>query len=389
MEKKFAVVKFPKEKSVQLVPKVWLTENNTLCKWPLVKGGKLNAAIKKCIKPGDDWEEHPACLCRTTDDYKRGLELSKLAEFTSDLDTEEDDHRGKRRCKRKRKETEHNNSSDSDPGDASCPMLNISFVEPEQDLFQHSNNVSNDGTLLQFGTSENISVEDVNVESRIDESGSNLGIYIQTQSSNSFQNTSQDNDAGSEVCILRKEVQEIRGLVAEHLVKLKEEVREIRHSEPSPSSNTNQIILGQLINFIPVPNIVALAEFCKFLVHEENLKLLKSYLGSVGGSSVGEVTRCILMKLFQREFATKINFTGANSKLAFSKSILRFVLIESVRRNFTEKVTEKQVDQEAIKWFKGAKDRYEGRQRPSTSREVFEDHPPKNNQNNSITFSIE
>ncbi|CAG7643231.1 unnamed protein product [Allacma fusca] len=388
MEKKFAVVKFPKEKSVQLVPKVWLTENNTLCKWPLVKGGKLNAAIKKCIKPGDDWEEHPACLCRTTDDYKRGLELSKLAEFTSDLDTEEDDHRGKRRCKRKRKETEHNNSSDSDPGDASCPMLNISFVEPEQDLFQHSNNVSNDGTLLQFGTSENISVEDVNVESRIDESGSNLGIYIQTQSSNSFQNTSQDNDAGSEVCILRKEVQEIRGLVAEHLVKLKEEVREIRHSEPSPSSNTNQIILGKSFfatknrgggNF---PDILGKRHLFKEQVE-------KSYLGSVGGSSVGEVTRCILMKLFQREFATKINFTGANSKLAFSKSILRFVLIESVRRNFTEKVTEKQVDQEAIKWFKGAKDRYEGRQRPSTSREVFEDHPPKNNQNNSITFSIE
>ncbi|CAG7725588.1 unnamed protein product, partial [Allacma fusca] len=318
-------------------------------------------------------------------DYKRGLELSKLAEFTSDLDTEEDDHRGKRRCKRKRKETEHNNSSDSDPGDASCPMLNVPFVEPEQDLFQRSD----------------------------------LGIYIQTQSSNSFQNTSQNNDAGSEVCILRKEVQEIRGLVAEHLVQLKEEVREIRHSEPSPSSNTNQIILGQLINFIPVPNIVSLAEFCKFLEHEENLKLLgnrflllktgavgyfpdilgkrhlfkkqveKSYLGSVGGSSVGEVTRCILMKLFQREFATKINFTGANSKLVFSKSILRFVLIESVRRNFTEKVTEKEVDQETIKWFKGAKDRYEGRQRPSTSREVFEDHPPKNNQKNSNTFSIE
>ncbi|CAG7831398.1 unnamed protein product, partial [Allacma fusca] len=84
MEKKFAVVTFSKAKTVQLVPNVWLTENNTTCKWPLVKGGKLTAAFKKCIKPADNWEEHETSLYRTTD-----------------------------------------------PGDASCPMLNIPFVEPD------------------------------------------------------------------------------------------------------------------------------------------------------------------------------------------------------------------------------------------------------------------
>ncbi|CAG7727600.1 unnamed protein product [Allacma fusca] len=88
MDRKYAVIEFTTEKSVELVPKSWLCENISKCLWPYdLRGSNLTNAIKKTISPGKDWVLFPARLLRSLDDYEHGKKLAEKAEFTSDLES--------------------------------------------------------------------------------------------------------------------------------------------------------------------------------------------------------------------------------------------------------------------------------------------------------------
>lgn len=52
----FSIAEF--DDGLQLVPTTWLTNKNTLCKWPLhLKQSKLNKAIEAREKPKENWIE--------------------------------------------------------------------------------------------------------------------------------------------------------------------------------------------------------------------------------------------------------------------------------------------------------------------------------------------
>ncbi|CAG7726924.1 unnamed protein product [Allacma fusca] len=73
MGKNYAVIEFPLEKSVELVPKSWLRKNNTKCLWPLnLRGNNLANAIRRRICPEEDWILLDARLLRSLDDYNHG-----------------------------------------------------------------------------------------------------------------------------------------------------------------------------------------------------------------------------------------------------------------------------------------------------------------------------
>ncbi|CAG7819022.1 unnamed protein product, partial [Allacma fusca] len=99
---------------------------------------------------------------------------------------------------------------------------------------------------------------------------------------------------------------------------------------------------------------------------QENVNLLKNYLGSVGGTTVEKITASILMKLFSRQFALEVNYTGQNRNHAFKDSKLHHILIDCVRQHFPGKTVDEKCINKAIQnWFRGAKDRYGGRIRPN------------------------
>ncbi|CAG7785392.1 unnamed protein product, partial [Allacma fusca] len=106
-----------------------------------------------------------------------------------------------------------------------------------------------------------------------------------------------------EVQSLQKEIQEIRNTVVEHLVTIKEGLREIQQVAPSERKG-----------------------------------------GAVGGIMVGKVTRSILAKRFGRLFAVQVNYNGANGKTSFSSYPIHTIVIDSVRRNFDCKVSEKEIN---------------------------------------------
>ncbi|CAG7816455.1 unnamed protein product, partial [Allacma fusca] len=80
------------EKSVELVPKSWLRENNTKCLWPYnLRGNNLANAIRRRICPEEDWILFDARLLRSLDDYTHGRRCVEKAELTSDLETTDED----------------------------------------------------------------------------------------------------------------------------------------------------------------------------------------------------------------------------------------------------------------------------------------------------------
>ncbi|CAG7729067.1 unnamed protein product [Allacma fusca] len=176
------------------------------------------------------------------------------------------------------------------------------------------------------------------------------------------QSSSKPSGKNPEVQSLQKEIQEIRNTVVEHLVTIKEGLREIRQVAPSSSCTYDQSILAELLKLISLKNKEELEHFCLWSAQDQNAKVVKNYLRAVGGTTVGKVTRSILAKLFGRQFAVQVNYNGANGKASFPSFPIHMVVIDSVRRNFDCKVSEKEINQEIINWFRNAKDRNGGRQ---------------------------
>ncbi|CAG7717807.1 unnamed protein product [Allacma fusca] len=350
MERKFAVIEFTAEKSVALVPKCWLFDCNSKCFWPPLKGQSLKTAIKRAIGPEKNWAVWEARLIRQLDDYNRGLKLVSKAEETSDLDTTDDEYPSSQRV-----------TQTPQKSDLLYQNEEIIPATPDQ-LLENNSNLDLEfeieepfGSLLPLEGSVPIThiIDVIDSHNPIDVVEGRGTISANTSSH--FQN----------------ELTEIRGMVAEHLVKIKEGIREIQNFNPATTSSKSQSIYTDLISRILIDDKEKLANFSSWIDCADNLLVLKSYLGSVGGSSVGNVTRCILMKLIGRELAVGINFTGANNKISFGSSRLYGIVIESVRKNFKGTVvTEEEISRVMKNWFRGAQDRNGGRKRPTSEQRV-------------------
>ncbi|CAG7827062.1 unnamed protein product, partial [Allacma fusca] len=104
-----------------------------------------------------------------------------------------------------------------------------------------------------------------------------------------------------------------------------------------------------------------------------------NYLGSIGGTTVVNITGGILKKLFSRGFAIHVNYSGLNRQEAIKDSKLHHCIIESVRRHFPGQSVEEKVINKAIQnWFRGARDRHGGRKRPNKISGVEQNQAPQN-----------
>ncbi|CAG7819855.1 unnamed protein product, partial [Allacma fusca] len=124
-------------------------------------------------------------------------------------------------------------------------------------------------------------------------------------------------------------------------------------------------VFRELLSQLPLNDIKGLDNLHLWMKKEINSNILRNYLGSIGGTDVGNVTRNILMKLISRQFALEINYKGRNGKIAFESCYLRDLIIECVRDSLKLRVKEVEVSKQLKNWFRGAKDRNGGRRRPT------------------------
>jgi hypothetical protein len=52
----FAVVAFPEDDSVEVVPAIWICGD--ACSWPPYRGVRLTSAVKKCGSPDESWQKY-------------------------------------------------------------------------------------------------------------------------------------------------------------------------------------------------------------------------------------------------------------------------------------------------------------------------------------------
>ncbi|KAG5861271.1 hypothetical protein JTB14_003559 [Gonioctena quinquepunctata] len=98
--KSWTVVKFDDENTVEAVPSSWILGNS--CYWPPYARDKLVAAIKNFEAPNTHWPLHKMEIFRngTFDSYLEARKKSNVAEYSSDLNIEEEPATRKNRHRR-------------------------------------------------------------------------------------------------------------------------------------------------------------------------------------------------------------------------------------------------------------------------------------------------
>ncbi|CAG7722146.1 unnamed protein product [Allacma fusca] len=343
MERKYAVIEFTTEKSVELVPKSWLCENNSKCLWPYnLRGSNLTNAIKKTISPGKDWILFPARLLRLLDDYDHGKKLAEKAEFTSDLESTDEECGSTRRATRSTQKPnfvyEKDFMNNIQMRVEEIPVSSLSefrFIEPELPItFVSPTRCGNDQLESTLGQENILRVSTAEGF----ESGNNIADFTcSTQVENALldiSNTTQHSLAAPmspNLLTIRAEIEGLKSSVAEKLITIKEGL-DLRFGKFQPT-----------------------------------------------GTTVVKVTGGILKKLFSRGFAIHVNYSGLNRQESIKDSKLHHCIIESVRRHFPGQSVEEKVINKAIQtWFRGAKDRHGGRKRPNKISGVEQNQAPQN-----------
>ncbi|XP_076664783.1 uncharacterized protein LOC143367053 [Andrena cerasifolii] len=89
MSRSWSVIKFLEDGFVEAVPSSWLEGEFSF--WPPIAAKMVTAVIKKCEPPPPSWPKHQVKLLTrvTFDTYLKAREKARLAEDTSDLQSDE------------------------------------------------------------------------------------------------------------------------------------------------------------------------------------------------------------------------------------------------------------------------------------------------------------
>lgn len=93
-EREFAVVEFEEvkdgKKAVELIPTLWLSDDETFCLWPPKNmEKKFQMMVKMKNKPGELWQKYPVKIITIAKDYEQGLRRLKRSLKKKDVDSTE------------------------------------------------------------------------------------------------------------------------------------------------------------------------------------------------------------------------------------------------------------------------------------------------------------
>ncbi|XP_047136450.1 uncharacterized protein LOC124813453 isoform X2 [Hydra vulgaris] len=358
MDKLYHIVKFIDEKdSVAVVPAKWVT--NGICLWPCsYKTERLNRAIKKCEVPGDDWTEYDISIMYNSVSYEKAREKLPMAEVSSDFfsnnegedSINSEENRIQKSLRPTRDVSYHNfdySSSESDTQQllkkqkkvmnkkkktlAPAPPIHplTLFSTENLTLSDHLKSNKRQGSVLEV-------LEEKFLGSSLTSSGCSTVRWILAEvSEGTLHCTAVEKELLISVENLNKKLDTNNALISQLIGMLKQNREAILVDEPFE---------------IPVNDESSLLKLNENIESDKKvMNALSMKLASHGGSTIKRTVWNLIPMVIGTNIEKKINWSGANNKLALKTMPLKKVLLDAVKIN---RSTSGAVSEEVERWIK-------------------------------------
>ncbi|XP_047135473.1 uncharacterized protein LOC124812639 isoform X2 [Hydra vulgaris] len=371
MDKLYHIVKFIDEKdSVAVVPAKWVT--NGICLWPCsYKTERLNRAIKKCEVPGDDWTEYDISIMYNSVSYEKAREKLPMAEVSSDFfsnnegedSINSEENRIQKSLRPTRDVSYHNfdySSSESDTQQllkkqkkvmnkkkktlAPAPPIHplTLFSTENLTLSDHLKSNKRQGSVLEV-------LEEKFLGSSLTSSGcSTVRRILAEVSEGTLHCTAVEKELLISVENLNKKLDTNNALISQLIGMLKQNREAILVDEPFE---------------IPVNDESSLLKLNENIESDKKvMNALSMKLASHGGSTIKRTVWNLIPMVIGTNIEKKINWSGANNKLALKTMPLKKVLLDAVKINpSTSGAVSEKVERWIKRYFQLSGDRNGGR----------------------------
>ncbi|KAF5300737.1 hypothetical protein FQR65_LT19314 [Abscondita terminalis] len=300
MEEKqsWTIVLFIEDKSVEAVPSHWI--QGDICHWPPYTSDKLMHAIKKCELLNTCWPTHPVKIFRNAsfDDYGKARLKTRLAEETSDLNSDVD-----HQCRRKRAKKMLSSSDESDVSETILPSPPRQKKNKTQDISRNINKVLDipNSTALVLNA-DPITLNDS--ENPACKTCSEKDKYLKT---------------------LSEQLHIVRGLSVDILSELRDMKKQIQTGNTETQSVTFSMKFADTL--FPITSDDQFNSLEKILENTDDMQLLVEQLSKIGGTSCYHFVKRVLSTCLTNEMALKYSWLGRKGKKSFSKLNMAKVVI--------------------------------------------------------------
>nr|XP_055035863.1 uncharacterized protein LOC129423559 [Misgurnus anguillicaudatus]XP_055035872.1 uncharacterized protein LOC129423559 [Misgurnus anguillicaudatus] len=324
----FHIVEFTESSEVEVVPSSWV--HNGICAWPTYKSmAKIQKAVTLQESPNSTWSAFKVRIIHTTDTFQEARLKLPQATLMSDLQTDDDDDDRPANTRRKNRGNKRNHSSECDEDN----FFASKRLEKTSRIQDHSEVVA----APQIPSPPLTMVDDLRTPSR-----RAFGITSPNTSRNNLSPCTsavgQDGDSTccSSSCVsLLTEVFKAQEIIKQQLVMV------LKNQQKQNSAQSQSDEFPDISSFnLPLSDLSDLERLENQIKDQpEHMKKLVTYFGIIGGFSTKEAVWRILGKLLVNSLAKKINWSGANQKVAFRALALRTVVVNAVRANAHTKMS--------------------------------------------------
>ncbi|XP_062576465.1 uncharacterized protein LOC134238352 isoform X2 [Saccostrea cucullata] len=365
---KYAVVEFPEEEEVEVVPIVWLTSKDTKCRWPPYRSSdKTKLAIKGAIEPTSDFLTLPVRVLKKYSDYLEARKHLTKATYTSDLQTDAEEDNASVAKKRSKRPNPRFLSSDESEEEPEMPNIRRRQSPRKK---RDATNVPPLPALppppspQRQEPRQSVDCQRATVSGRIHATSStSSGSFPSVELNSTFfdkvpyPTTTTALDKKILECIEEVKVQ------THHNTKLLQAIMKkldgLSVADDATEEGANEIN----INF-PLTTKDMLLELEDNLQNENTVRKLVKSLSTIGGENVKNSVRRLLGHMISNELAKTINWVGKGGKIAFSTLKLNNVLKATIRKNrLCATSTDSEIAVIAKDWFRFAGDRDGGRKK--------------------------
>lgn len=388
MSKKYYIVEFYEDdpKTVEVVPNGWIKEiskDSGTCAWPDKNASFL---AKSCTLPNKSWDSYQVRIIASAGTYDEGRKKLLRAEETSDLSSEMDLGKHKRRKRIRDWESE----SDSD--DVHCNNNHESFDEPptppplsRTPIIKNVQKRCHTGNSGASSSSDNGIIID-SVTSKKDKESCHLAstssstkVISSRDSTTITSHSSTANKYGGSVYevlgsgeVNSKKNEQIINVDKDWMKRIERQVTYLKVGQRQ-MMETLDVIINKIdqsdsvldmdivhpFDELPLDNEESLLRFEETLTNPSIKTKLIQHYRRLGGKSVDEATKNILRATFTNNLASRCNWMGiGNKKTKISGLELTNAMISAVMLLKTDDlVTQSNIESLIKRWLQHARDR--------------------------------
>ncbi|CAH1170404.1 unnamed protein product [Phaedon cochleariae] len=343
----WTVVKFQEENSVEAIPTTWLMGNNN-CYWPPYTQEKIQHAIKKHDQPNTCWPLHKIEVFKsgTYDNYLQARSKAKKAEIDSDLNSDCDYDKTKRRARQRRIISDDSSKSSADE------LEEISWHKKcSQKKLPTPPKIPTTSS-----TDDSVPRSQPDHVTVIPAIPTAIPISISSKSIDEFSCC---------CCPVHKSGDSLRNIMKQQilmrniLTQVVEEIQNLRI--PQPSANINEeshqsIFL--MFNFFPINSDEHLILLEEYLGTEKHFRATVDEFSKLGGSNLYDFIKRCLNVVISNSFASQFSWQGAKKKRVFRDlKLAKLILVASEQSKLSD--NQKATEEAIKKWLRRAKERSE------------------------------